>query len=29
MKVIVHFEENGPNIQDLIEELLFNYYSST
>ena len=22
MKVIVHFEEEGPNIQDLIEELL-------
>lgn len=29
MKVIVHFEEEGPNIQDLIEELLFDCCCST
>lgn len=29
MKVIVHFEEEGPNIQDLIEELLLECCSST
>lgn len=28
MKVIVHFEEKGPNIQDLIEELLLECCSS-
>lgn len=28
MKVIVHFEEEGPNIQDLIEELLLECCSS-
>ena len=29
MKVIVHFEEEGPNIQDLIEELLLECCLST
>lgn len=29
MKVIVHFEEEGPNIQDVIEELLLDCCSST
>lgn len=28
MKVIVHFEEDGPNIQELIEELLLDYCSN-
>lgn len=29
MKVIVHFEEEGANIQDVIEELLLDCCSST
>jgi len=29
MKVIVHFEEEGPNVQDLIEELLLDCYTIT
>lgn len=29
MKVIVHFDEEGPNVQTVIEELLFDCYSST
>lgn len=29
MKVIVHFDDEGPSIQDLIEELLLDCCSST
>ena len=29
MKVIVHFEAEGPNIQDLIEEVLLDCCPST
>lgn len=29
MKVIVHFEEEGPNVQTVIEELLLDCCCST
>ena len=28
MKVIVHFNKEGPNIQEIIEELLLDCYCS-